>query len=256
VLNETFFHLCAFSGSIAQLTADLQIPAVSDQIFTRNSANNFILPQPGKLRLATGLSANLQRWRINTPSLRQIGLPYLAPVNVSATIPSPVNVYNPGEFGPTIPQADEIQSDATQGGAAAEVVNIFHWYQFRRQEVPVGVEYKLRLTATITGITNGWANGTMSPGNTLPAGIYAVTGLDVVGTNILAGRLIFAGGGWRPGCLARQSLGQIPRPEFDNGELGSYGTFDSVNLPNLEIFCVGANASQEIYMSVVRVGNR
>lgn len=257
MINQTFFHLAAnYSASVTNGVANFDLPAVNDDIFTRNTANHFILPEPGRLRAGVYYGTTAQRCRINTPVLRYVGLPYFAPVNLGVVAASPPNVWNAGEYGPAIPKADEIAIEVTQGAGAGEPGFVFSWFSFGRQEIPGGQEYRLRFTGAITGVTGAWVSGSLTPDATLPAGIYAITGLDVQGTNLLAARLIFAGGGWRPGCLARNTLAQVPHPMFTNGELGVYGQFDSVNLPNLQILVSGANTAQEIYMDVVRRSDR
>lgn len=257
MVNPTFFHLAAyFSAAVTNGVANFDLPAINDGIITRNSANHYILPDPGKLRAGAAFGATLSRTRINTPALRYIGLPYIAPINASITIPSPVNVWNPGEYGPAIPRSDEIALETTISGGAPEAGFGFLWFGFGRMEQPSGQEYRIRFTGTVTGVTGAWANGSITFDSVLPAGIYAITGLDVQGTNLLAARLIFPGGGWRPGCLARNTLAQIPNTIFTDGQLGMFGQFDSVNPPNLEIIVSGANTAQEGYMDVVRIGGR
>lgn len=255
--NPTYFHMCCFSSaSITNGVTNFDLPARNDQVFTVNTAGHFILPQPGKLRAAAVFSATMSRARLNTPVLRYVGLPYLAPINASITIPSPVNVFNPGEYGPNIPQSDEVTMEVTISGGAPEAGFAFALFSFGRQEPPSGQEYRLRFTSTITGSTTAWVSGAITPDAVLPAGKYAVIGMDLFGTNLLAGRLIFPGSFWRPGSLARNTVGQVPAPLFTNGELGTFGIFDSVNLPNLEIACSGANTAQEMYLDVVRLGDR
>jgi hypothetical protein len=91
---------------------------------------------------------------------------------------------------------------------------------------------------------------------TLPSGIYQIQGMNAFGANLLGARLIFTGGGWRPGVLAMQTLSSVPRQEFTDGSFGVFGEFDSVTIPQLEIFAEGANAAQEGFLDVVRLGDR
>lgn len=255
-MNTNFFHTLAFYGSVTNGVTDMQINLVADQVVTPNSSTQALMPQQGQLRAGAAGSANLQRVKINTPSLRVLGLPYIAPINASLTVPSPPNLWNPGRIGPTVPRADAITLQATQGGGAAENAWALLWLSFGRQEVPNGAEYRMRFTSTIAGVIGSWANGAITMESVLPAGRYAVTGLDVQGTNLVGARLVFPGGGWRPGVLARNTLSSVPNPLFQSGELGTFGEFDSVNTPGLDVFCTGANAAQEGYIDLVRTGDR
>lgn len=254
--NITYFHTLAFYGSVTNGVADMQINMVNDQIVTPNSSNQALMPTQGQLRAGTGGSVNMQRIKINTPSLRVLGLPYIAPVNAGLTVPSPPNLWNPGRLGPTIPKSDAITIQVTQGGGAAENAYALLWLSFGRQEVPTGAEYRMRFTGTIAGVIGSWVNGPITLDSPLPAGVYAVTGLDVQGTNLVGARLAFPGSSWRPGVLGRNTLTGVPHQLFSSGELGTFGQFDSVNTPTLDIFVTGANAAQEGYIDLVRMGDR
>lgn len=255
-MNETTFHLACFSASVPTGTTNYtDVVAISDGVLTRQN-NHLVLPVDGKIRLASALSADLQRARINVPSLRQVGRPHLAPTNSSATVPSPVNLYDPLDTPLIVPRGDEFAVEAIHGNAGAQVVNIFTWIQFGYKAIPSGQRYRIRFTSTITGSTTAWASGALTPEEVLPGGTYQVVGMDVVGANILAGRLIYPGGGYRPGCLARNAVGSIRSNVFSNGDLGCYGAFENVALPSLEIFCVGASASQECYLDLIRTSSR
>lgn len=254
--GQNYFHTLAFFGSVTNGVTDMQINMVSDQVVGPNSSNQAIMPQQGQLRAGVAGSANMQRMKINTPSLRTIGLPYIAPVNVGLTVPSPPNVWDPGRLGPVIPKSDAIALQATQGGGAAENAYAALWLAFGQQGIPTGPEYRIRATAAVTCVAGAWVNGALTLDSTLPAGLYAVTGLDAQGTNLLLARLVFSGGGWRPGCLARNALTSIQQPFFTRGDLGVYGTFDSVNTPTMDFLSGGACAAQEVYLDLVRMGDR
>lgn len=254
--SSTYFHTIAFFGSVTNGVADVSIAMANDQIVTPNSSNQALMPQTGQLRAGAAGSATISRMKINTPSLRTLGLPYIAPVNTGLTVPSPPNIWNPGRIGPTIPKSDSIAMQGTISGGAPENAYALLWLSFGRQEIPNGPESRLRFTSTITGVAGSWVNGPITIEFPLPPGQYAVTGLDVQGTNLVGARLSFAGGGWRPGVLARNTLVAVPTPIFLSGELGVFGVFDSVNTPTMDIFATGANTAQEGYFDLVRIGDR
>lgn len=256
MVNQTYFHTILFYGSITNGVSNMAIAMANDQIVTPNSSNQALMPMQGQLRAGAVGSANMQRMRINTPSLRNVGLPYIAPVMGALTVASPPNVWDPGRIGPVIPKSDAISLEGTQGGGAAENAWALVWLAFGRQEIPQGVEYRLRATATVTCVAGTWVNGALTLDSTLPAGVYAVTGLDAQGTNLVGARMVFAGGGWRPGCLARNTLTSVPHQLFTRGDLGMFGQFDSVNTPTMDFASTGACTAQEVYMDLVRLGDR
>lgn len=254
--NRTFFHLAAFRGSVTNGTTNTAIAGVLDNILARAASNNFLAPSGARIRLATAGGVNATRSRINTPALRQVGLPYIAPINQTVAAPSPPNVADFGDFGPLPAEADEISVEATHSDAAPQIQYSLMWLKFGRKEPTPGQKYRIRGTAAITGVVGSWASGALTLDQTLPSGVYQIQGMDAFGTNLLGARLIFTGGGWRPGVLARNAVGSIPHSIFTDGSLGVFGEFDSVTLPQLEIYVEAANSAQEVYLDLVRIGGR
>lgn len=253
--NESYFHVAAYSQATGAAITNTALVVVPDGILTVSGTTGFLVPSEAKMVLAASNGATLTRARLNTPSLRYVGLPSLVPVNASATIPSPVNVVNLVESPIALPKVDTVSIEATD--TAADNITAAMWLMFNRREVPSGKRYRLRGTAAIAGVLNAWANGAITLDQVLPQGQYVIVGMDVVAANVLAARLVFAGTGYRPGCLARNAVGSIQHPIFSDGRLGCYGMFENANLPNLEILlgAGGASAAQEVFLDVIRLGD-
>jgi len=251
----TFWHVAAYFASLTNGSSNVANTIVPDQVLTPSGTTAFILPKPGKLFAGYAAGANITAVRINTPSLRYVGLPFLGPLNTTLTVPSPPNVTLWGENGPTLPTVDAISAEHSLGGAAPENELTVLFFKFGGAPVPGGPIYRIRFTATITGVTGAWASGAMTPDSTLPQGTYSVGGMDAQGTNLVAARLIFPGSFFRPGCLARNAVGGLPDRMFTDGTFGVYGSFKSVNLPNLEILVSGANTAQTVFLDLVRTGD-
>ncbi len=252
-MNETYFHLAAYFASLTNGIANQAVAAVLDSVLTKTTSNNFTLPQPGQLRAMYSAGANIQRARINTPSFRYVGLPYVGSVNLALAVPSPPNLADFGEFGPTIPTVDEISVEHSVGGAAPENELTLLWLKFGTRPAPAQADYRIRYTATIACVAGSWVAGAMAPDQTLPNGKYAVIGMSANGTNLAAARLIFPASYWRPGCLAQNTVATVPHPIFTNGALGVFGVFDTIALPTLEALSIGACAAQEVYLDLVRL---
>jgi hypothetical protein len=251
----TFWHLAAYFASLTNGSTFAQVAAVNDGVLTRTTANNFILPKPGKIVGAYSAGVSITEARINTPSLRYVGLPLIGFLNAALVVPSPPALTWWGDNGPPIPTVDEISIEHSLGGAAPENEFTLLFIQFEKRPVPAGPTYRLEFTGTITASAGTWVSGAMTPTSTLPQGSYAVVGMDCVGTNLAAARLIFPGSFFRPGCLCRNSKTSLPSYLFTNDSMGLYGTFKSVNLPNLEVFSIGANTAQTVYLDVIRTGD-
>jgi len=247
--------LAAFAQATGAATANAALNGVADPMLTLSTATTFLTPDPAKVVAAYGVGATLTRTRLNTPSLREIGLPSMIPISVGATNPSPFNIFNSVDNPLEIRPVDPFGVDTVD--PAADNITALLVLQYRFQPVPVGKRYRLRGTAAIAGVLNVWASGGITMDTVLPQGRYAVTGMDVVAANVIAARLIFADGGPRPGCVVRNAVGGIMHPIFTDGRLGLWGTFQNANVPNLEILLGdgGASAAQEVFLDLVRIGN-
>lgn len=255
-MNETFWHMAAYFASLTNGSTNAAVAAVQDNVLTRTTNNNYILPQPGRLRMAFSAGVSISNARINTPSLRYVGLPSVGLLNATLAVPNPPNFTDWGDQGPPLPTADEISVEHSLGGAAPENEFTFLWFQFRNRPVPGGPVYRLRFTGTVAGVAGTWTSGVMTPDQTLPQGMYAVVGMTAMGTNLAGARLIFPGATYRPGCLGTNVISNTPARVFVDGSLGLWGVFNSVNVPALETFAIGANAAQTVFLDVVRQGDR
>ena len=254
--NRTYFHLSAFRGSVTNGTTNTAIAGVLDGILSRSSGNNFLAPEGSTIWGAIGGGVNASRQRINTPAVRQVALPMIAPLGTGVTATNPQNLSVYGAQGPRPKDADEVSVEATHSDAAPQIQWALMWWRFGRKEWTPGIRYRVRYTAAITGVVGSWALGAMTFDQTLPSGYYQIQGMDAFGANLLGARLVFPGGGWRPGVLAHNTLSTVPRSEFVDGSLGVFGEFDSVNVPQLEIYVEAANSAQEGFLDLVRLGDR
>lgn len=251
--NKTYMHLAAFRGSVTNGTTNTAIAGVADNALTRSASSAFFAPPGGTIFAASAGGVNASRSRINTPVLRAVGLPYIAPLNTGVTSPSPPNIAIYGDFGPRPQPTDEVSVEATHTDAAPQIQFALMWFKFGGRQVPTGMIYRLRFTAAITGVIGSWASGAIVLDQNVPSGNYAIVGMDVFGTNLLAARLIFTGGGWRPGVQARNAVGSVPDKMWLSGRMGVFGEFDNTAIPQLEIYVEAANSAQEGYLDVVKI---
>lgn len=254
--NRTFFHLSAFRGSVTNGTTNTAIAGVLDAALTRSASSNFLAPPNSIISAAISGGVNASRARINTPAVRQVGFPQIAPMGTGVTATNPQNIAYWGPNGARPKDADEVSVEYTHSDAGAQVGWALMWWRFGHKAWTPGIQYRLRYTAAITAVVGSWVSGALAFDQTLPSGIYQIQGMDAFGTNLLGARLAFPGGGWRPGVLAHNTLSTVPRQEFVDGSLGVFGEFDSVNPPQLEVYAEAANSAQEGFLDVVRLGDR
>lgn len=248
---NTYFHLAAYRATITNGLVDAAINAVQDNQLTISN-NNFVLPKQAKLLWAAGFGTNLNRLRLNTPKMRYVSLPSLVPINAANVVPANPNIVDYVDENIILDTIDEVGVQGTHTDAAPQALTALLAFGFGFREVPAQPVFRVRATATITQVAGSWVNGNMTFDQTLPRGTYHVVGLDVVGANCTAARLVFAGGGYRPGTICRDTAASNKHRLFDSHRLGVFGTFDSINTPSLDIFALGAGATQTVFLDLIR----
>jgi hypothetical protein len=148
---------------------------------------------------------------------------------------------------------DEVSVESTHSDAATQIQYAGLWFRFGMKQQTPGMEYRLRFTSAIAGVVGSWAGGAITMDQNVPAGTYQIVGMDVFGTNLLLARLVFTGGGWRPGVLGRNTLISVPHTLGLSGRLGVFGEFNNTAIPQLEIYVEAACAAQEGYFDVVKI---
>lgn len=245
-------HLLAYTLASAGGLTNQDIPGVTDNFATLQN-NHYILQQPWYVKWLAAVGLNITNARINTPYLRLINLPSFGAVDVSAN-PSSLPAINWFE-SPNIKLAaiDETAVEMTDSAGATQLFGFLGIMDSLVYNVPQGPISRIRATAAITVGNKVWGSGTMTFDQPLPAGNYAIVGMDVIGANLMAARLIFQGIGSRPGVLARTTIGTKPDPMFMGGKLGVFGTFPTTAIPSLELIGTAAPTTQTIYLDVVKI---
>jgi hypothetical protein len=249
---DTMFHLCAYRGSVGAGVSNFDLPAVQDgQLSIINS--HFIVPKPAQVLWAFGCGVNMSAALLNTPKMRYVGFPSLTPINVVATVPSPPNVSLQQMNNVWVDPVDEIAVQVSQTDAGSQTMTVIMALAFQTKTPLAQPSFRISATAAVTCTAGQWTNGNITLSQTIPRGDYIVTGMDVVGTNLLAARLLFAGQGYRPGVLARNAVQNVPHPYFQGQDMGSFGQFNSINIPSVDFLAGGTCTSQTVYLDLQRV---
>lgn len=251
--NQSCHLLAFYTNDLASAASNVSLGAPTDQAVTNNSTTSYFLADKARLIAAYAGNDAYTDVRINSPSLRDPFLPHIDPLSLTAlpaNIP-PIALFN--DMGIDIPANENFSVEASRGVVAASDAYALLWLSFGRTPIPAGPRFTARFTGAITGSEGVWAAGALTFADTLPAGKYAVAGMAIYGTNLLAGRLIFQGGGYRPGVLAQGAQGEWNGPAMPKDYQGKFGEFLNTVQPQLEIFCTGANTSQIGYMDLVKL---
>lgn len=251
------FHLAAFGGAKTDSTANQNVPATaSEQALSVSANNRYISPKKVKVFCAYAQNDTISACRINAPSLRNLGLPEIYPLNptAAAVAAGPIDYRQNDEV--EIQATEEFGVDMSNGASTIDFAEAGLWFRDVIEPIPAGKRFTITATATITGVRDAWVNGVLTLSQILPFGTYAVIGMYATGAAITFARLVFPFYSyWRPGVLASPTFGGIePLQQFRHGKLGSWGQFISTAQPSLEIFVTTAGAvSPIIGMDLVAV---
>ena len=240
------FHLAAFGGAKTDSTANQNVPATATEQALSVSANNrYISPMKVKVFCAFAQNDTISSARINAPSLRNLGLPEIYPVNPAAAVAITSPLDYRGDDGVEIQATEEFGVDVSNGASTVDFAEAGLWFRGTIDSIPPGKRFTIVATANITGVRDAWVNGVLTFGQVLPFGTYGVIGMSAVGTAVVFSRLVFPFASyWRPGVLATPTYGNIePLQAFRHGKLGLWGTFVSTAQPSLEIFNSTAGAT-------------
>jgi hypothetical protein len=246
-------HLMAYSRS-TNATADLDMTPVQDDIMLIQNAH-FLPQQDVRLVAAFANGTTLARARINTPSLRQISSPFIRPINLG-NLPTTLPAVADYSHNPLLLKGlEEISVLTTQTAAGPTQVNVGLLVDTGSTPIaPQGQIITLRGTGTTTAVANTWTTCPITWADTLPAGNFAIVGLQSQGATAIMSRLIVNGQVERPGVVAQTLLGDNGFDGFRKGNLGAWGFFNSTRMPLVQYLCNAADVAQEVYLDLIRIG--
>ena len=245
------FHLIGYetSASQAALTAITPIPDPT----LRVTGNDFLVPA-GLNNIVSAAacinsSAATLRAQIQSPSLRatlNIDISPIANGLVWGTFPRCVrNWYAPFQL-----VVNEPLDVFVQNGAA--VMNrAFIWLADGAVKPVTGKIYTVRATASATLVTASWVNGSLTFGQTLPAGHYQVVGFRSLSANQVAARIFFVGSPWRPGVLAVNLEDNNEDFYVRYGNIGVYGEFDNTVPPTVDFMGI-TDTAEIVYLDLIK----
>ena len=230
------FHLAAWYESIDPGGVLTPITSVVDQsVFTSGDDIRVPTQMPnivGQAALANDASAAAAQ--IQSPSLRAMVNLDIEPVIAAAVFGSPPE----GLFHPQAPIAvvsDEPVNFALNSDPAAGADHYgLIWFGDGPQQPVPGNIFSVRATSALALAAGVWINGTLTFSQTLPLGRYTIVGMRARGTNLVAARLVFVGGAFRPGVPAVNALGDLDPKVFRYGRHGTFGVFHSNTPPTVD----------------------
>jgi len=248
-------HLAAYYQLFNPDGVLVNVDAVQDtSVFTSGKDIRVPLPLPTIIgEVAMTGAANLIGSQVQSPSLRTIANIDVEPVVDSILFGDPpeamMHPMNP--IPVTGDEAVNFAINSDDGGNRSHYG--FIWFADGAQATVNGEIYSITATANATLVHGVWVNSNLTFNQVLPVGNYQVVGMRARGTNLVAARLVFVGGTWRPGVPAVNSIADLDAKHFRYGRMGVLGEFHTNTPPTLD--CIGAtDTAQTITLDVIRVG--
>jgi hypothetical protein len=261
-------HLLAYSNALTSVSTFTKMTPASDTLVYVDGTNKIVqTPQTNLLMGGYAYGANFLLAQVQTPSLKANRVPVewgemdttaTQPINTVGAIP-PFQYWGDTPIGLQIGEGIEV--DYTGGGTAQGTVGI--WLSDGNPMLKVSGPFLagVRATSSTTLTANAWTTTSLTFDNQLPAGGYAVVGMEAFGATAVLARVALPGSGFRMGVVAgpitvstRDRIFRAGR--FANTSPGTYeswGAFVSTAPPQVEFFAGAADTAQVVYLDLVKV---
>lgn len=232
--NTQGHHLIAFASTLAAQAGYQIVNAVNDPLIPISN-NQFQIFSPYQITAAYAGGAANVRTKFTAASLVLRGSPHIVPFEGTLLAPKTPNfaewTANPLQLRVGENLGAQMESNSnTLAAALAWLVLPNHDYSCPHTDLRW-----IRGTCTVTSSAGVWAGpGTLTLDDPLEGGDYAVYGMQVFFSTLVAARLVFPGQVMRPGCLGQATAVSRSAPFFWGGA-GLWGVFNFLALPQLEV---------------------
>lgn len=237
------YHKAAVSATL------LPIQPIADQHVTVKD-NDLTIPDLNFLVAALIFGNAPTQAQLRSPSLRRLILEDIGKMLATETCVGAVDVLEDKRDNPlelTVSEKLNVYTIHTLDGWA------LIWLADGPVTPVTGDIRTVKCTVVTHGAADVWTNSALTLSQTLPAGRYQVVGMRAFGTNLLAVRLVFVGGTWRPGVPAGDSIDDPEVPQFRNGRFGAFGEFEFDQPPSVDLLGTGVSAAEEIYLDLIQI---
>lgn len=197
------------------------------------------------------------RARLVSPSLRRLLNPEIAPLNGQAAAAqepdSPQAVVDLRRSPIPLVVGENLNFEALANPAAAQDQWGLVILADGPQEPVAGPIRSTRATSATAAVANAWTNVAITFAEDLPRGRYQVVGFRPDSAGMVASRLVFVGGTWRPGALGVDAVGDIQHEMFRHGGLGVWGEFEDIDPPTIDVLSISADATQLFILDLIQV---
>lgn len=239
-------HVIGWSGAKTDSTANEAAPTIADESVTPSATGNrYLVDYDCKVCWAAAYNDTITRARLVIPSLRDLGLPEVSPLNATAE-PSAAPVFPVwGSQGPHLRANEGIGFESSNGASTADTIHAAVGLLTGIDPIPAGRRFSIRATGAQTLVASAWTTAALLFDQDLPAGKYGVIGIGVTCNDGAFARLVFPGSPkMRPGFPIGETIAlHDARLTGRAGQFGLLGTFTDRAPPQLQI--LGSTAGAE-----------
>ena len=257
-----FRTICYEATSTASaLTA---IAAIADDSMTKIDSTHYKVPSQNQLLGSYAHGLHLTRYQIKTPSLSGSSrLPVLSDEvdqTSGVALTTPVPFFDLSMCPVPLVAGEGLEADGlTDTTSGAVLVGV--WLGDSSIEYVTGPLLPgVRATASQTLVGYTWTNCTLTFDNQLPAGAYAVVGMEAFSATGMLARLCFPELGPRPGVIAGTQpswRGKTFRTgNFRSsapGRFVSWGSFVSDSPPSVDWLAVTTDSAETVLLDLVKI---
>ena len=238
------------SGALSNVAAltDPHVRVIGDDVIVPDDINY--------LAAAYAVGASLTRASVVSPSIRRRYPHEVTPLDANVN-PSNHFVFTPFSSPIQLDAAEALNFQVAENGAGSVRDTGLVWLSDGPFVPVTGSEvFTIRATGSTTLSTYAWTNCALTFNDTLPAGEYAVVGLQATSAGAIAARLVFTGSAWRPGVICTTVSTNVGNPMFRYGNMGVFGTFAHNTPPTVDFLSTSADTSQTVFLDLVMVTGR
>jgi hypothetical protein len=249
------FHLALYHASLAGNAALTQLNALGDQLIAP-AANGYLVNEAfPRIFRAAGVGALLMRSQLSSGTIRDHAPFDLAPPNVGTAIAIPPRrqewLDNPLKLKPN----EELDCFILNSGAGPTRTTVAVWFCDGPIRPVTGDRFTMRWTNAVAAVAFQWTAFQPVFDNGLPSGVFAVVGSRLQSATSLFHRFLPRGGSAnaRPGTFSGQADGDAQDTPDRNGAIGEWLRFTTTTQPQIENFCLAADATSSGEIDLIQV---
>lgn len=244
------FTTVAFNKATANV-ALAAIQPIADQHVT-TSGDDLTVPELNRIVAYAVSGSALTQAQLRSPSLRRIFLQDVRKALTTGMLTPPETVFSDLRDDPLTLDVSEKLNVYTIHDAVAGA-NAVIWLADGPLAPVHGDIRTIAATSAISSAGYEWAHGDLTFAQTLPAGRYQVVGMRAYETGLIAARMVFVGGTWRPGVPGCGGIDVEDLKAFRRGRSGPFGEFEFDQPPSVDILSDRSVTAQTFALDLIQV---